>query len=75
MTNMFSDSAQFSELLEQPEPLKVSKVVHKAFIEVNEEGAEAAAATGTQSFSRFVMVDALFVHVLSLCFSRFGFVC
>lgn len=46
MTNMFGDEATFDNLLVEAEPLKISDVVHKACIEVNEEGAEAAAATG-----------------------------
>lgn len=48
MSDMFENQANFSGI--SKEPLKVGKVLQKAFIEVNEEGSEAAAVTGELLF-------------------------
>uniref|UniRef100_A0A1I8PTU2 Serpin domain-containing protein n=1 Tax=Stomoxys calcitrans TaxID=35570 RepID=A0A1I8PTU2_STOCA len=46
MNKMFSSNADFSKMLKSSTPLTVGSVMHKAYIEVNEEGTVAGAATG-----------------------------
>jgi len=44
----FTGQADFSRLFEEPMDLYISRVIHQAVIEVNEEGSEAAAATAVE---------------------------
>lgn len=56
MNTLFSAHADFTGLVEGADSLKVSKVIHKTFIDVNEEGSEAAGATGNSTIQFFVFL-------------------
>ncbi|MDX1699071.1 MAG: serpin family protein [Melioribacteraceae bacterium] len=45
MTSAFEKYANFSKMIQEDDPIWISKVVQKTFIDVNEKGSEAAAAT------------------------------
>ncbi|XP_016940901.3 serine protease inhibitor 42Dd [Drosophila suzukii] len=66
---LFTDNSDLSGLFGDKSGGKVSQVSHKAFLEVNEEGAEAAAATSVAvtnraGFSMFFVADHPFAFVI-----------
>ncbi|MGC9343975.1 MAG: serpin family protein, partial [Bacteroidales bacterium] len=44
----FGEGADFSSMVQEPADLFISRVIHKTFIDVNEEGTEAAAVTAVE---------------------------
>ncbi len=48
MGEAFQDRANFSKMFQPPQQVAISQVKHKAVVEVNEEGTEAAAVTSIQ---------------------------
>lgn len=48
MTSAFAEDANFTKMIKEEEPLWISNVKQKTFIDVNEEGTEAAAVTGIE---------------------------
>ena len=53
MRTAFTNSADFTGIDTHPEPLWIDDVIHQAFLAVDEDGAEAAAATGVRALGGF----------------------
>jgi len=60
MTLAFTDNADLSRMGGRKGQLRLSEVVHKGCIEVNEEGPEAAAATGAIAQNRSIQMGPVF---------------
>ncbi|KRF97547.1 uncharacterized protein Dwil_GK20758, isoform B [Drosophila willistoni] len=62
MTRIFLNNADFSGMLQNPQGLQVSSIMHKAFIDVNEHGTEAAAATAIVTSFKSLAISPQPVH-------------
>lgn len=56
LKHAFSDQADFSSLVEESDALRISEVKQKTFLDVNEKGTEAAAATSVEIEKTSLMI-------------------
>lgn len=49
LVNIFTSKSNLKGLLSPPQDLSVSNIIHQAYVNVDEKGSEAAAATGKLS--------------------------
>jgi serine protease inhibitor len=61
MESAFTDNADFTKMIKEDASLKISEVKQKTFIDVNEEGTEAAAVTSVVVGEASAPIDAPFV--------------
>ncbi len=57
MSKAFSEQAEFDGITGKEHALYISKVLHKAFLEINETGTEAAAATATIMMPKSAVIE------------------
>ena len=63
MPSAFSSTANFSKMIKEENSLAISEVKQKTFLEVNEEGTEAAAITSVTIAETSAPVDSFFMKV------------
>lgn len=57
MESAFYKGADFTKMIEEPDPIWIDKVKQKTYIDVNEEGTEAAAVTSVEIVTESAPVD------------------
>ncbi|MCL6574388.1 MAG: serine protease, partial [Bacillus sp. (in: Bacteria)] len=60
MMTAFAKGANFTKMIKEPDPLWISKVKQKTFIDVSEKGTEAAAVTSIEVVTESVNLDGPF---------------
>jgi len=64
LEHAFSDQADFSSLVEESDALRISEVKQKTFLDVNEKGTEAAAASSVEIEETSLIIDEEFdMHI------------
>lgn len=66
MTTIFGHEADLRGLIDTKELLHITDVIHKAYIEINEEGTEGAAAVGKFKKLLFILLQFIKLRIINI---------